>query len=220
MPLPLRRIEDRARLAPLERPVESDGWRARERVTSLEMLSDCARVPALERALLLGHIFAREDRPDGVWNALATHAAPVVRGWTAACLVPDRKGNLRRYSADPNADAGTREVGRPDLLETKQLGHRAEDGVPFAAALIARETRSRQWPAFGSLAWLFQHPDVHCAACINIGRRGVLIIVERRTGRAFEPDDWYRLRVIAEQAEVTLRRIELVSRRSRRRQAP
>jgi hypothetical protein len=219
MPLPLRRIEDRARLAPLDRPVESDG-RDRESVTSLEMLSDCARVPALERALLLAHIFAREDRPDGVWDALATHAAPVVRGWTAACLVPDRNGNLRRYSAEPNADARPLDVGRPDSSETKQLGHMMEDGVPFAAGLMARETRSRPGPALGSLAWLFHDPDVHRAACINVGRRGVLVIVERRAGRAFEPDDWYRLRVIAEQAEVALRRIELVSRRSQRRQAP
>jgi hypothetical protein len=216
MPLPSRRIEDRARLAPHDHRVESDGP-DRESVTSLD---DCARVPALERALLLGHILAREDRPEGVWDALATHAAPVVRGWTAACLVPDRNGNLRRYSAEPNADAGTLDVGRPDSSETRQLGHMVEDGVPFAAGLIARETRSRPDPAFRSRPWLFQDPDVHCAACINVGRRGVLVIVERRTGRAFEPDDWYRLRVIAEQADVTLRRIELVSLRSQRRQAP
>lgn len=219
MPLPLRRIEDRARLAPLDRPVESDGP-DRESVTSLDMLSNCARVPALERALLLAHIFAREDKPDGVWDALATHAAPVVRGWTAACVVPDRNGNLRRYSAEPNTNAGTLDVGRRDSSEIKQLGHMVEDGVPFAAGLIVRETGSRPGQAFGSVPWLFQHPDVHSAACINVGRRGVLVIVERRADRAFEPDDWYRLRVIAEQAEITLRRIELVSRRSHRRQVP
>ena len=220
MPLPLRRIEDRVRLATRAGHVESDARHEREQIASIEALSDCARVPALERAVLLAHILAREDRPAGVWDALATHAAPVMRGWTAACLVPDRNGNLRRYSAEPNADAGTLEVSHPNPSETNQLGNMVLDGVPFAAALIAREIRDGQWLASGSLAWPFQHPDVRSAACINVGRRGVLVIVERRTGRAFEPDDWYRLRVIAEQADVTLGRIELASRRSQRRQAP
>ena len=214
-----RRIEDR--VGPVFRrqdvPGTEPGMDPRD---TTEPIADQVRVPALERALLLAHIFAREDTPDGVWSALGRHAAAVTRGWAAACMVTERNGLLRYHRGDGADSAATPFAPRFVPQDQRVNLRAAEFGGPFTTTLLARESRGVQELVFRPLEWLFDDMRVKRAACINVGQRGILAIVERRAHRAFEPDDWYRLRAIAEQADVTLQRIELASARRARRQAP
>jgi GAF domain-containing protein len=46
-------------------------------------------------------------------------------------------------------------------------------------------------------------------ACVAVGTRALLLVVERRERRVFTPDEWYWLRSIARQADAALERIEL-----------
>lgn len=171
---------------------------------TIESSSD-ARVPALERALLLTHCLARECSAAGVWEALSLHAAGVMRGWKSICI-------LARESAAP--DFTSQDV----RLSHGVLRHFAtphdEWGGDFAATLLDREGAARNRGTTGLHA-LFEDSSVQRVACMTVGERGLLAIIERRTDRVFVPDDWYRLRAIAVHADATLERISLAGRNSR-----
>jgi GAF domain-containing protein len=179
-------------------------------------IEDCARLPALERALLLGRMLARQSSTVGVWEALATHAAGVARGWAATCLIADGSGILHCTQAP--ADDRTRLPLSFPAMRSMQPLTMAAFGAPAAAELIQRDD-ARSSARSGGLELLFDDTRVQCAACITVGERGLLIVVERRSKHEFTPDDWYRLRAIADQADVALERIALEA-ELRRVQAP
>lgn len=175
---------------------------------SIESAHD-ARVPALECALLLTHCLARENAAAGVWNALALHAAGVMRGWKAICILMDGTGTpglpiQTPVLDEPLARGVVRECTAP-----------SDDwGGDFAATLLERGSAVHDMKG---LHGLFEDSSVQRVACMTVGKRGLLAIIERRAERVFLPDDWYRLRAIALHADSTLERISLAS---RNRQAP
>ena len=60
---------------------------------------------------------------------------------------------------------------------------------------------------FSNLSHLFADTGASAVAHVPLGDVGVLLVVERRRERVFEPEDWSLLRNLASQAEGALRRV-------------
>ncbi len=194
----LRRQEDQARMTD---PRHSE--------VPVEDAADRNRMSALERTVLLADHLAREQAAAGVWDALARHAPAVVGGWAAACFVPDHNGVLHLRTDDatwPDCDEGAR---RFEPSATVPAMDAAALAGAFTPALFTRSALRSAEPPLHALASIFEDDRIDRIACISVGGRGLLAVLERRATRSFEPDDWYRLRTIAVQADVTLERLEL-----------
>ena len=73
--------------------------------------------------------------------------------------------------------------------------------------VTAPEARSDIGSPFSDLAHLFADTGASAVAHVPLGDAGVLLVVERRKDRVFEPEDWTLLHSLASQAEGALRRV-------------
>lgn len=150
---------------------------------------------ALERFVLFVERLTRETTVADVWTALAHHAAAIARGWTALCFTLRDDGRLHLHT--------------PAMLDTRIEPLDAGALVRVFAPGLFTASSLNQDRELLPLDVLFRNRGVHSIGCISVGGRGLLVILERREQRVFEPDDWYRMRTIARQADVTIERLEL-----------
>ncbi len=77
---------------------------------------------------------------------------------------------------------------------------------PFACAglLGAAHLPAESEPALSELAPLFAGLRAASLAHVPFGKQGVLFLVEHRTGRVFEQEDWHLLGTLADQAGAAL----------------
>lgn len=73
--------------------------------------------------------------------------------------------------------------------------------------VTAREADASVGSPFSNLARLFADTGAAAVAHLPLGDVGVLLVVERRRDRVFDPEDWSLLRNLASQAEGALRRV-------------
>jgi diguanylate cyclase (GGDEF)-like protein len=73
--------------------------------------------------------------------------------------------------------------------------------------VTATEAHADVGSPFSNLSHLFADTGAAAVAHVPLGDAGVLLVVERRKERVFEPEDWSLLRSLASQAEGALRRV-------------
>lgn len=76
-----------------------------------------------------------------------------------------------------------------------------------AGIVVAAEAGSDRGSPFSHLGRLFADSAAASVAHVPLGRCGVVLVVERRNDRIFEPEDWTLLRSLASQADGALRRV-------------
>jgi diguanylate cyclase (GGDEF)-like protein len=172
-------------------------WR-RERARALRRL----QLP--DRLLAFAEELNRAHSTDAVCTAVMDHVGRIVGGYTGLVFLHQNTGPgtealhavKHRWIANGLSgtvlDADLRFIG-PGLV-------RGDEVLPG--------TGSR----FGSLAPVFRETGACVMPYVQLGDRGLLLLVERRRSRVFEADDWDLFRSIARQAEAALERVALFDR--------
>lgn len=88
-----------------------------------------------------------------------------------------------------------------------QLSMPSHPRVWRAGVVTADEAQPDVGSPFSDLAHLFSDTGAAAVAHVPMGEAGVLLVVERRKERNFEPEDWTLLHSLASQAEGALRRV-------------
>lgn len=93
----------------------------------------------------------------------------------------------------------------------------ATDGYPLtipshprvwrAGIVAATEASADQGSPFSHLGRLFADTAASTIAHAPLGQSGIVLVVERRSDRVFEPEDWTLLRSLTSQADGALRRV-------------
>lgn len=135
-----------------------------------------------------------------VYDALLQHTPELIGGYGAVLMVAA-------------TDVGDTAVLRmlPDALFPVPPGSLPLDSM-LPRSIAGPITRAETQPgmAFAPLAPLFTHGAARQLACFAIGRRALLVLVERRADREFTGEDWFRLTSIARHAECVIERLELL----------
>lgn len=140
----------------------------------------------------------RAEEPAEVCRALVEHAPRIVGGYTALIFLEDEAGELLRAVEIPRFPYDVRNLGIPVLPRLGRPGvitrsdAQADTGGPFAG-----------------LDPLFLDLGAALLAHIPFTERGVLLLVERRRTRVFEPEDWDLLGTLSRQASAAMERVRL-----------
>jgi diguanylate cyclase (GGDEF)-like protein len=163
-----------------------------------EQLRVLRRLHLPERLIAYAEQLGRAQTEEAVLAALVEHTPRIADGYCAVLLSAEAGGGplrpvepepphhrLAPVSLPPNP-----RLERPCLITAEQA--LSDTGSPFAP-----------------LAPLFQDLGARALAAVPLNGRSLLLLVERRTDRNFEPEDWDLLRAVARQAEAALERVRL-----------
>lgn len=170
--------------------LEVEEWRRRQ-------LGALRRSERSDRCTVLSEELSRATTRQEVVDAVLEHAGRIGGGFDSLLL--------RR--PEPDADA-LEAVPNPRIPIGLAPVPLAAFQPPSAPGLIRPADVGPGSPLI-ALSPLFGDVGARTLAYAPLEERGVLILIERRAERAFEPDDWYFLRAVARQVEAALRRIEL-----------
>lgn len=135
-----------------------------------------------------------------VYDGLLQHTPELVGGYGAVLMV-----------AATNVTQTVALRMLPDALFPVPAGSLPFDSVllrPVSGPITRAETQPGM--PFAPLAPLFTHGVARQLACFTIGKRALLLLVERRADREFTGEDWFRLKSIARHAECVLERLQLI----------
>lgn len=153
------------------------------------------RSAQLDTYLLLSERLVRAACPVDVWAALLSHTTDIVGGSSTLIL-----------AQSPSRGAGDG-LGWKASLELE--GRLPELPAELVERLAARDTPTLVERGHDDARSLALEPLLAATgavrmACANLGRHGLVFVVERRASREFCADDWHLLRLIARQAELSL----------------
>ncbi|MBX6365466.1 MAG: GGDEF domain-containing protein, partial [Gemmatimonadetes bacterium] len=170
--------------------IEAEEWRRKQ-------LRALRRAERADGFTVFSEELNRATRRQEVFDAVTEHGARVAACAALLLFLPTEPGS-EFLGAVPNDRLPLRLGVVPrsafDPASSPGLIHAGD--VPSAGPLAA-------------LAPVFAEGGARTLAYAPMEARGVLVLVERRADRTFEPEDWYFLRCIARQVEAALRRIEL-----------
>lgn len=153
-----------------------------------------------ERLVALAERLDRESTADAIVATLRDEAATIVGAHATAVLVrqiqPLEEGAVLRPAALPRCVTTLPPVPIEPFLPLSTPGVLRPDGIVAGSPLAA-------------LAPLFGSCEAAAAFYAGIGERGLLIVLERRSDRELEPEDWLRLTTLARYAASSLERAQL-----------
>ena len=138
---------------------------------------------------------ARASTPTEVYTALTESAVGIVGAYTCLLFPSEEEAVPLRALPNPRLRG---DATRLSLLPSHSLSR---------PGLLAANAQ-REGP-FAGLQPLFVEEGAASLAYSPFGQGGLLVLVERRRGRKFVPEDWYVLRALAAEAEAALERIRL-----------
>ncbi len=172
-------------------------WR-REQARSLRRL----RLP--DRLLAFSEELNRAQSLPAVCAALIEHVGRIAGGYTGLVYLHENTG--------PGQE-GLFPADHPWLLRGLGAASLPADLRFLGPGLISSdEVLPSLGSPFGNLAPVFHEAAAVAAAYVPLGDRGMLLVLERRSHRIFEAEDWDLLRSVARQAEVALERVNLFER--------
>lgn len=134
-----------------------------------------------------------------VCEALLEHAVRAVGAFSSFLILPDESGS-------PSA------VDHPsNPCEARPFSVSAHPRLARPGLIYAAEAQPDTGAPLSALAALFGRTGAAALAHVPVGK-GVLFLVERRTERLFEPEDWNLLGVLVSHAEIALERVRLFER--------
>lgn len=157
---------------------------------------------ASDRLLALVELLNRQETDATLFTAVMLGTTDVVGGDAAIVFVPDEEApaGSRALRALPNDRCA---------LTIESVGSHAFEPIQ-APGLIGSD--DAPGPASSGLKPLFDATGAARIAHVPVGDGGVLAVIERRSGREFDAEDWFRLGAIARYTNVTLERIRLRTR--------
>lgn len=157
------------------------------------------RLQRCERFVVLADLLASAESPSDVFDALVEYLPRIVDAWQALVF----HGIQRNGSGVALGGVGV--VG----LETVEIaGQGLPDFVFPAVALLDREALPGFEDPLAQLGQaLFERTPATRLACAGIGPEALAVVIERRSGRDFSPQDWDMLRVASRQAAAALDRL-------------
>jgi diguanylate cyclase (GGDEF)-like protein len=172
-------------------------WR-RERARALRRL----QLP--DRLLSFTEELNRAHSLDAVCSTVMDHVGRIVGGYTGLIFLHENNGagNEALYPVKHRWISNGL-VGTALSADLRFIGPGL---VPAAEALPGTGS------PFGALSSVIREVGACAVAHVPLGDRGLLLVLERRTHRVFEADDWDLFRSVARQTEVALERVELFER--------
>ncbi|HEX2092653.1 MAG TPA: sensor domain-containing diguanylate cyclase [Longimicrobiaceae bacterium] len=152
-----------------------------------------------EKLLTFAEQLHSSDTVEKVCATVTQRIVEVVNGYTALMFVPQPGGRETTALHTPLVACGD-----PGLRITPSP-HFSRAGLIFA-----HEAQEGTGGPYAGLASLFTQVGAAMLAHVPCGTHGVLVLVERRQNRTFDPDDWDLLRSFATQAAAALERISLI----------
>ncbi len=167
-------------------------WR-RERARERKQLDLADQLVALAKQLNSARTEAE------IYEVVMRHAVTIVGGYASILLLPAETGGPLTTFETPLLPSGVmsltiapyRRLFRPGVIRAADA--QADTGAPFS-----------------ELAPLFAQTGAAALAHVPCGDGGVLLLVERRGERRFEPEDWNLFHLLMEQASVALERVQLL----------
>jgi diguanylate cyclase (GGDEF)-like protein len=163
-----------------------------------EQLRALHRLHLPERLITYAEHLGRAQTEEAVLAALVEHT-PRIAGGYCALLFSSPSGGGPLEPVEP--ERVQHRLARVALPRNPRL----ERPCLITAANALSDTGS----PFTPLAPLFRDLDACSLAAVPFNGRSLLFLVERRTDRTFEPDDWDLLRTVTRQAEAALERVRL-----------
>lgn len=162
------------------------------------------RIRAQKRILLPERLIAfsdelnRAETAEAVCIALTTHAPLIVGGRTAVLFLRESDGATLR---------GVKSSGLP--LDSHSLSIPLLHRFARAGLLRPEQVQADSASPLAGLSPLFGELGAAVLAHVPFGRLGVLFLVERRSERVFDQEDWHLLGTLAGQASAALERVRL-----------
>jgi diguanylate cyclase (GGDEF)-like protein len=156
------------------------------------------RILLPEQLIAFSHEINRAETAEAVCAALTTYAPLIVGGRAAVLFLRDPDGTMLR---------GTQTSSFP--LDVQLLALPLHHRFARAGLLGPQHVRADSGSAFSALAPLFADLGAASLAHVPFGRQGVLFLVERRSDRIFDQEDWQLLGTLAGQASAALERVRL-----------
>ena len=153
-----------------------------------------------EKLLAFSEALAQADTVEEICAAVTEHTVESVNGFTALLFFRDVK---QRDLAQSGHEAPANCCGR----ELSFCWHPrfARPGLIYRA-----EAEPDTGGPFSFLAPVFEQTDAAVLAHVPCGPNGILVLVERRGSRTFEPEDWDLLRAFSSQGSSALERLRLL----------
>jgi diguanylate cyclase (GGDEF)-like protein len=162
------------------------------------------RLRVWKRSLLPEQLIAfsehlnRADNAGDVCRSLAEHAALIVGGYVAIVFLRSEVDDVFRPMDVPHQLYDMRSLVIPKLPRMGRPG-----------IISANDAREDTGGPYIGLAPLFSDLGAAMLAHVPFGEAGILVLVERRNDRAFEPEDWDLLGTLSRQANAALQRVRL-----------
>lgn len=167
------------------------GWK-RERIRAEK------RILLPEQLIAFSDEINRAETAEAVYAALTTHAPLIVGGRTAVLFLRNPDGvTLRAVNA----------AGVP--LDTHSLTLPLHHCLAGSGLLSPQHVHADSVPPLTGLAPLFAEFGAASLAHVPFGNQGVLFLVERRSDRVFDQEDWHLLGTLAGQASAAIERVRL-----------
>ncbi|HEX2206338.1 MAG TPA: GGDEF domain-containing protein, partial [Longimicrobium sp.] len=160
-----------------------------------EQLRMLHRLRLPERLIAYAERLAAAQTREAVLAALVEHTPRIAGGYCAVLLAPGADGALQPAEPEPHRLAPVSLPPHPRLERP--------------CLISADEALSGTGGPFAPLAPLFRDLGARALAAVPFDGVSLLLLAERRTDRAFEPEDWELLRAAARQAEAALQRVRL-----------
>jgi diguanylate cyclase (GGDEF)-like protein len=163
-----------------------------------EQIREAHRLRLPERLIAFSDDLARAQLPDEVAAALVEHCPRIVGGFCAVLFtLPEGQDELRLWE------------GCSDDPVLKRMRLQRDPRFTRPGLITAEDARPGTGSPLASLAPLFERLRACLLAAVPFGPAGLLLLVERRGDRRFEPEDWDLLRTVARQSEAALERVRL-----------
>jgi diguanylate cyclase (GGDEF)-like protein len=162
------------------------------------------RMRVWKRSLLPEQLIAfsehlnRADGPAEVCRALAEHTPQVVGGYMAIVFLRAEGDEVLRPADIPNSLFDVRSLSIPRLPRMNRPG-----------IISASDARPDTGGPYMGLGPLFSELGASLLAHVPFGDAGVLVLVERRHTRSFEPEEWELMGTLSRQASAALQRVRL-----------
>jgi len=159
---------------------------------------DAHRLRLPERLIAYSDDLAGAQVASDVARALVEHCPRIVGGFCALLFAAETAGQpLRPW-----------ESGGDDPV-LRQMTVQPDPRFARAGLVTADEARGGTGSPLAALAPIFDRLRARLLAGVPFGGSGVLFLVERRSDRCFEPEDWDLLRTVVRQAQAALERVRL-----------
>lgn len=171
----------------------------RERIETLagewhrERIRVRERADAGERFVVFAEQTSRACSSREVLESLIEHAGAVAGGYRPVIWAEEGEGS--------------RFMSQPDLPE--QASETMSSSVPSPAApVLITRSDAESSESFAPIARLYETTGSTAASLVSLGKGLVLVVLERRSDRTWEPRHWFLLRAMARLAQSNLERLE------------